>query len=244
MSWGLTWFSYATVSEALASSLQTSHSMLTAPWILSWLRLSLSAGPESSDASAEKYTCGEWPTGNAHPSVLLPWSPSIREHHQWVQVKRSSAWFLSFLLFSDWLDGAAYYYRETPNGIGDFKWQCAPHLSEYSNAIWRMNYGGCWNEVHQEQDMPCVPTAFLPRVLLKTSSFCVPLAKLNGSVVSQGNPRKNKNPLDHHRHSPKWKITLRLPQTHLLTMMEQCGGKLGKGTSWSHYISITRCIKG
>lgn len=107
MSWGLTWFSYTTVSKVLADSLQTSHFMLTAPWILSWLRLSLSAGPVSSDASAEKCACGEWPTGNAHPSVLLPWSPSIREHHQWVQVRRSSAWFLSFLLFSDWLDGAA-----------------------------------------------------------------------------------------------------------------------------------------
>lgn len=47
MSWGLTWFSCTTVSKVLANSLWISHFMLTAPWSLSWLRLSLSAGPVS-----------------------------------------------------------------------------------------------------------------------------------------------------------------------------------------------------
>lgn len=198
MSWGLTWFSYTTVSKALANCLQISHLMLTAPCILSCLRLSLSAAPVISDASAEKHACGEWPTGNAHPSALLSWSPSIREHsitsgYKWEGVQLD--FFLSFYPVTAWTGLLSIMEScpiKTPNGIGDFKWQWVPHLSEYPSAIWRMDYGGCWNKLHQEQGMPCASTAFLPRVLLKPSFFCAPLAELNGSVVSQEIPEKPK----------------------------------------------------
>lgn len=42
--------------------------------------------------------------------------------------------------------------------------------------------------------MPCASTAFLSRALLKPASFRAPLAKLNGSVVSQEILEKPKTP--------------------------------------------------